>query len=117
MKRVAETGILDKIDLPDGMAASTTARDAEGTLAIMAGTARLSLLHLAHGESFGHGAGGENSEVAIIAPELLVNVIGMAEDHPSTSRDLPLKILGRGMASITAAVGRKGDFPFMAGTA
>jgi hypothetical protein len=117
MVGMAESGIKNKIDLPYWMAAAATASDAEGTFPVMTGSARFTLLHLLHGKSFGHGAGGKDPEMAIIAPEFLAAVIGVAEDHPPPLRDLPLKLLGRGMASITTAVGRKGDISLMAGTA
>ena len=98
--------------LRDLVALVAIAGRGEGGLVVMAGTARLPLLHVGHGETFVAWSGDKNLVVALVAA-IEGEVKLMAEDRPGfLELDLPY-----GMAAGTVLLDAKGGLPVMTGTA
>lgn len=83
---MTETGIVSKQDLFDRVT-FTAAFYAKGGLVIMAGAARLTLLHVSHGEALGRHTSAENDIMAVTAGKQ-TSVSGMTEGYNSGILDL-----------------------------
>lgn len=95
---MTETGIVSKQDLFDRMAFAAVFY-AKGGLIIMAGAARLALLHVSHGKALGSHASTENDIVAVTAGKQ-TSMSGMTEVYNSGILDLKGNIRRRGRMTL-----------------